>query len=1280
MLPRAVKRPAPATFKKKPPIKSPVAEDNSHNTIKNDHHHRTSPPGKEEKVRKGFVQRAVDKSGRLELEDNDPHTDAEQNSGASVGREEHWKRKGREEEEEEEGGEDRIDGEDMLEVMVEGADELQEEEEIGDAQDEHGEELDGFEEEHHDVVKERRKRKEFEVFVGGLDRDATEGDLRKVFGRVGEITEVRLLKNPLTKKNKGFAFLRFATAEQARHAVSELKHTVVNGKPCGVAPSQDSDTLFVGNICKEWTKETLKEKLTYYGVENFEELTLVEDTKNEGMNRGFAFLDFSSRADALEACKRLQMRDVVFGTDRTARVAFADTFIEPDDEIMSQVRIVFIDGLPSNWDEDRVKEHLKKFGSIEKVELARNMPAAKRTDFGFVTFDTHDAAVACVDGINNAELRYGDKKVKVRARLSRPRQRGKSARHARGGYPIGHGGLRGVKDSWGSSLSRMDPSRFTGHSGRSIQSRSAYDGGFKQSLDPRGRPTVDVVPNRVGNRRQFPSPERSFSRSYRVSAYGKNSLQKDYMQQDESFSRPPDFPRGRMERKSYRDVYPSHESAYSESSTRNVSRGVARRMSPLYDEDDSYGRYIERSSSYRDNHSRDYSSFSGSKRPYSAIEEARPHYAEAPIRQSRTRIDYGGGSSRLAYSESSYGSDSTRLMRGSRSGYDGVGSSSGGHSHGLYDTGPSRMGYRREEISREDAEGLYPSYGRDYASEDYLPSRSDLGKGSYSSVYSSRRINDGYSGRLGSNTRQTGEVLINGRKQQLAYGTSAYVTQEDILTWTLTVREAVFYSAQLQLPNSMSRDEKKERAERTIREMGLQDSMNTRIGGWGSKGLSGGQKRRVSICIEILTRPKLLFLDEPTSGLDSAASYYVMSRIIKLSQQYGMTVIASIHQPSSEVFGLFHNLCLLSLGRTIYFGPSFATNQFFALSGFPCPTLQNPADHYLRTINTDFDEDIEQGVGGKTNTEEVINVLVKCYKSSDTCKKIQRQVAEIRQQDRGAMEKKGSQASFFTQCLLLTERSFARGSLLMFVASFLTIMAIGGFPSFVEDMKVFGRERLNGHYGAAAFVIGNTLSSMPYLFIISLIPGAITYYLVGLQKGNEKFMYFTLILFACMLLVESLMMIVASMVPNFLMGLITGAGIQGLMMLSGGFFRLPNDLPELFWRYPLYYIAFHKYAYQGLYKNEFEGLTFPTNQLEGSPTIDGDQILRDTWQVEMGYSKWIDLAILFGMVVLYRLFFFSIIKIIEKVKPRIKDLMFVSLRKIKCIKLNPYSTSLYEAK
>ncbi|EEF30718.1 ATP-binding cassette transporter, putative [Ricinus communis] len=553
---------------------------------------------------------------------------------------------------------------------------------------------------------------------------------------------------------------------------------------------------------------------------------------------------------------------------------------------------------------------------------------------------------------------------------------------------------------------------------------------------------------------------------------------------------------------------------------------------------------------------------------------------------------------------------------------------------------------------------------------------------------------DALAGRLSSNTQQAGEILINGRKETLAFGTSAYVTQDDTLMTTLTVVEAVYYSAQLQLPDSMSRSEKKERAEETIREMGLQDSVNTRIGGWSTKGLSGGQKRRVSICIEILTRPKLLFLDEPTSGLDSAASYHVMNRIVKLAKQDQRTVVASIHQPSSEVFELFQNLCLLSSGRTVYFGPVSKAEQFFSSNGFPCPTLRNPSDHYLRTINKDFDVDIEQGLGGCT-TEEAINILVKSYQSSEISQHVQKQVADIIHEKKGgSLEKRGSQASFITQCVVLTKRSFvnmyrdlgyywlrlaiyialclcvgtifhdigftfgsiqARGSMLMFVAAFLTFMAIGGFPSFVEDMKIFGGERLNGHYGVGAFVVGNTFSSIPYLLMVSLIPGAIAYYLVGLQKGFEHFVYFALVLFVTMMLVESLMMIVASLVPDFLMGIITGAGIQGVMMLNGGFFRLPDDLPDPFWRYPMYYIAFHKYANQGFYKNEFEGLTFPNNQAGGPPTITGEEILTGFWQVEMGYSKWVDLAVLFGMVVLYRLMFLGIIKVVEKVKPIIKS-------------------------
>lgn len=753
MPPRKLKRPSTSVApKKRTPTKTLVEEEQQHQeeeaelvensdttapTMNEEYRETESPPkeDKEDKELDSVDYREYDGSERLELEDKDPQSEAEEERVANVGIEE-------DPEMEEEYDDEGIVGNEMMEDIVEGEDEEKEAEDDGGNK--HGEDDDG-EKERHDVMKERRKRKEFEVFVGGLDRDATEEDLREVFSEVGEVTEVRLMKNPVTQKNKGFAFLRFATVEQAKRAVSELKNPMINGKQFGVAPSQDSDTLFVGNICKTWTKEALKEKLIHYGVDNFEDLTLVEDTRNEGMNRGFAFLDFGTRPDALEACKHLQKRDVLFGTDRPAKIAFADTFIEMDDEVMAQVRAVFLDGLPISWDEDRVKDHLKKFGKIEKVELARNMPAAKRKDFGFVTFDTHDAAVACVEGINNTELVDGDKKVKVRVRLSRPRQRGKSVKHGQGGY-LERGGARGGRPFWNPSLHRTE-SRFAARSGRGFQSYSSYGGDYKR-FGPRDRyADIDISRDRVGSRRGYPSSERSYDpRPSASSSYGGSTTKRDYVRREDTFHRSSDYvTRGPAERpSSFRDSYSSHGSGYADSSMRTSSRAT-RRPEPLYAEE-RYERYAERPSSYRGGHSREYSSISGSKRPHSATEEIDSRYAESTLRQPRARYEYEAATASLPYGDSAYESESVRLGHGSHIGYERSSRSSAGYSRDLYETRPSSMGYVRDEVSRGDAGGFQPSYG----SREYMSTGSDVGPSSYSSMYPSRRANDGYSSGRGS--------------------------------------------------------------------------------------------------------------------------------------------------------------------------------------------------------------------------------------------------------------------------------------------------------------------------------------------------------------------------------------------------------------------------------------------------------------------------------------------------------------------------------------------------
>jgi ABC-type multidrug transport system ATPase subunit len=145
------------------------------------------------------------------------------------------------------------------------------------------------------------------------------------------------------------------------------------------------------------------------------------------------------------------------------------------------------------------------------------------------------------------------------------------------------------------------------------------------------------------------------------------------------------------------------------------------------------------------------------------------------------------------------------------------------------------------------------------------------------------------------------------------------MTQEDILLGTLTIRETLTYSAHMRLPTTMTKQEINGVVEGTIIEMGLQDCADGLIGNWHLRGISGGEKKRLSIALEILTRPSLLFLDEPTSGLDSASAFFVVQTLRNIAHD-GTTVISSIHQPSSEVFALFDDLFLLSGGRTVYFG------------------------------------------------------------------------------------------------------------------------------------------------------------------------------------------------------------------------------------------------------------------------------------------------------------------------------------------------------------------------
>jgi len=150
----------------------------------------------------------------------------------------------------------------------------------------------------------------------------------------------------------------------------------------------------------------------------------------------------------------------------------------------------------------------------------------------------------------------------------------------------------------------------------------------------------------------------------------------------------------------------------------------------------------------------------------------------------------------------------------------------------------------------------------------------------------------------------------------------------------------------------MAKEEIDDIVEGTIMEMGLQECSDRLIGNWHLRGISGGEKKRLSIALEILIRPQLLFLDEPTSGLDSAAAFFVIQTLRNIARD-GRTVISSVHQPSSEVFALFDDLFLLSGGETVYFGEAKMAvevqvyNQYWIFLGHIASSIQHVFSVFL---------------------------------------------------------------------------------------------------------------------------------------------------------------------------------------------------------------------------------------------------------------------------------------------------------------------------------------------
>ncbi|KAL0436398.1 UNVERIFIED_CONTAM: ABC transporter G family member 3 [Sesamum radiatum] len=543
-------------------------------------------------------------------------------------------------------------------------------------------------------------------------------------------------------------------------------------------------------------------------------------------------------------------------------------------------------------------------------------------------------------------------------------------------------------------------------------------------------------------------------------------------------------------------------------------------------------------------------------------------------------------------------------------------------------------------------------------------------------------------GRLPDSARIYGEVFVNGVKSRMPYGSYGFVERETTLIGSLTVREYLYYSALLQLPGFLSK--KRSAVEDAILAMSLGDYANKLIGGHCyMKGLPSGERRRVTIARELVMRPHILFIDEPLYHLDSVSALLMMVTLKKLANT-GCTLIFTIYQSSTEVFGLFDRICLLSNGNTLFFGETLACLQHFSNAGFPCPIMQSPSDHFLRAINTDFDRIIamcknwqdDHGELSSVNmdTAVAIRTLEATYKSSADAAAVENMILKLTDKEGPTLKSKGK-ANFVAKIAVLTWRSllimsrewkyyWLRLILYMFLAlcigtmfsglghslssvgtrvaavfvfvSFTSLLSIAGVPAQLKEIKIYACEEANQHSGTFVFLIGQLLSSIPFLFLLSVSSSLVFYFLIGLRDDFSLLMYFTLNFFMCLLVNEGLVLLVATICQNIFWSIIMLVTIHMVMMLSAGYFRIRSALPRPVWMYPVSYIAFHTYSIQGLLENEYIGTSFAVGQVR---SLSGYQALQSAYDISADVnSKWGNLLVLFLMAVGYRILVFILLQ------------------------------------
>nr|VDD09846.1 unnamed protein product [Brassica oleracea] len=481
-----------------------------------------------------------------------------------------------------------------------------------------------------------------------------------------------------------------------------------------------------------------------------------------------------------------------------------------------------------------------------------------------------------------------------------------------------------------------------------------------------------------------------------------------------------------------------------------------------------------------------------------------------------------------------------------------------------------------------------------------------------------------------------GKVTLNGEPLQsrTLKVISAYVMQDDLLFPMLTVEETLMFAAEFLLPRSLPKSKKKLRVQTLIEQLGIKNAANTIIGDEGHRGISGGERRRVSIGIDIIHDPIVLFLDEPTSGLDSTSAFMVVNVLKKIAES-GSIVIMSIHQPSHRVLGLLNRLIFLSRGKTVFSGSPASLPGFFARFGSPVPENENQTEFALDLIR-----ELEGSAGGTRGLvefnkrwQEMKNLSPPASPNPNLTLKeaISASISRGKLVSGGGGGGGSSVAShggfanpFWIEIKTLTERSIlnSRRQPELFGTRLATVLVTGfilatvfwrldnspkgvqerlGFfafamstmfytcadalPVFLQERYIFVRETAYNAYRRSSYVLSHAVVSLPSLIFLSLAFAATTFWAVGLEGGPMGFLFYCLIIFASFWSGSSFVTFLSGVVPHVMLGYTIVVAILAYFLLFSGFFINRDRIPQ-YWLW-FHYLSLVKYPYEAVLQNEF---------------------------------------------------------------------------------------------